>query len=46
MIGSKKWSKLDCLNCIEVNSSFYRIPNDKIKITSAAICNAAQFSNI
>ena len=30
MIGSKKWSKLDCLNCIEVNSSFYRIPNDKM----------------
>jgi len=30
MIGSKKWSKLDCLNCIEVNSSFYRIPNDEM----------------
>lgn len=30
MISQNKWSKLPCLNCIEINSSFYRIPTDKM----------------
>ncbi len=28
MVTPKQWSKMSCLNCIEVNSSFYRIPTD------------------
>lgn len=29
MVSQKQWTKLQCLNCIELNSSFYRIPSDK-----------------
>jgi len=29
MISQKQWTKLHCLNCIELNNSFYRIPSDK-----------------
>lgn len=29
MVGRGKWTKLPCLNCIEINSSFYRIPSQK-----------------
>ena len=28
MVSQAQWSKLSCLNCIELNSSFYRIPSD------------------
>lgn len=28
MIGSKKWLGLQSLNCIEINSTFYRLPTD------------------
>lgn len=28
MVSQSQWSKLSCLNCIELNSSFYRIPGD------------------
>ena len=28
MVGKNKWLKQPCLNCIEFNSSFYRLPND------------------
>ena len=28
MVGKAKWLKQPCLNCIEYNSSFYRIPGD------------------
>jgi len=27
MVTRKKWEKLACLNCIEINSSFYRTPS-------------------
>ena len=30
MVSQKKWSELPCLNCIEINGSFYRIPTDKM----------------
>ena len=30
MIGKKRWTKLPCLNCIEINSSFYRLPSRKL----------------
>lgn len=30
MIGRNRWTKLPCLNCIEINSSFYRIPSKKL----------------
>ena len=27
MVSQSVWFKLDCLNCIEINSSFYRLPS-------------------
>lgn len=30
MVSRKKWDQLHCLNCIEMNSSFYRLPSDKV----------------
>ena len=29
MIGKKKWLTLPNINCIEINSTFYRLPNAK-----------------
>ena len=29
MIGQKTWLSLPYLNCIEINSTFYRLPNAK-----------------
>ena len=28
MVSRKKWETLSCLNCIEINSSFYRLPSE------------------
>ena len=30
MIGKQKWLKIEGLNCIEINSTFYHLPSDKI----------------
>ena len=30
MIPQQTWLSLECLNCIEINSTFYRIPTDKV----------------
>ena len=30
MIGKKSWMQLNVLNCIEINSTFYHLPNDKM----------------
>ena len=27
VVGRKKWEKLDCLNCLELNATFYRLPS-------------------
>ena len=29
MISQEKWLELNCLNCIEINSTFYRLPTEK-----------------
>jgi uncharacterized protein YecE (DUF72 family) len=30
MVSQARWVSLPCLNCIELNSSFYRIPSDRL----------------
>ena len=30
VIGRAKWEKLPCLNCLELNSTFYRLPSQKL----------------
>jgi uncharacterized protein YecE (DUF72 family) len=30
MVPQQKWADLECLNCIEINSSFYRVPSEKV----------------
>ena len=30
MVSQSKWSQLACLNCIEINSTFYRVPTEKV----------------
>ena len=28
MVGKKKWEKMPCLNCLELNSTFYHLPSN------------------
>ena len=30
VIGKRKWSKLPCLNCLELNSTFYHLPSKNL----------------
>ena len=30
MVPQRTWLSLECLNCIEINSTFYRIPSEKV----------------
>ena len=39
MVGRGKWTRLPCLNCIEINSSFYRIPSSKFIASLARLPN-------
>jgi uncharacterized protein YecE (DUF72 family) len=43
MVSKKKWLSLPCLNCIEINSSFYRLPS---KVLINALSNLPDNVNV